>query len=47
MPSNTAPVEFYLEAGDKINFDLKVTQDGRSWIFYMSYGGVRRYIQVD
>ena len=46
-PSDTAPVEFYLEAGDKINFDMKVTQDGHSWISYISYSGVRRYIQVD
>lgn len=46
-PSNTAPVEFYLEAGDKINFDMKVTQDGHSWISYISYSGVRRYVQVD
>lgn len=46
-PSDTAPVEFYLEAGDKINFDMKVTQDGHSWISYISYSGDRRYVQVD
>ena len=46
-PSDTAPVEFYLEAGDKINFDMKVTQDGHSWISYISYSGVRRYVQLD
>ena len=46
-PSDTAPVEFYLEAGDKINFDMKVTQDGHSWISYISYSGVRRYVQVE
>ena len=46
-PSDTAPVEFYLEAGDKINFDMKVTQDDHSWISYISYSGVRRYVQVD
>ena len=46
-PSDTAPVEFYLEAGDKINFDMKVTQDSHSWISYISYSGVRRYVQVD
>ena len=46
-PSDKAPVEFYLEAGDQINFDMKVTQDGHSWISYISYSGVRRYIQVD
>ena len=46
-PSDTAPVEFYLEAGDRINFDMKVTQDGHSWISYISYSGVRRYVQVD
>ena len=46
-PSDTASVEFYLEAGDQINFDMKVTQDGHSWISYISYSGVRRYIQVD
>lgn len=46
-PSDKAPVEFYLEAGDQINFDMKVTQDGHSWISYISYSGVRRYIPVD
>ena len=46
-PSDTAPVEFYLEAGDQINFDMKVIQDGHSWISYISYSGVRRYVQVD
>ena len=46
-PSDTAPVEFYLEAGSQINFDMKVTQDGHSWISYISYSGVRRYVQVD
>ena len=46
-PSDTAPVEFYLEAGDQINFDMKVNQDGHSWISYISYSGVRRYVQVD
>ena len=47
IPSNTAPVEFYLEAGDTIYFDMKVTQDSHSWISYISYSGVRRYVQVD
>lgn len=46
-PSDTAPVEFYLESGNQINFDMKVTQDGHSWISYISYSGVRRYVQVD
>ena len=46
IPSNSAPVEFYLEAGDQINFDMKVTQDGHSWISYISYSGVRRYVPV-
>ena len=46
-PSDTAPVEFYLEAGDQINFDMKVNQDGHSWISYISYCGIRRYVQVD
>ena len=46
-PSDKAPVEFYLEAGDQINFDMKVNQDGHSWISYISYSGVRRYVQVD
>ena len=47
IPSNTAPVEFYLEAGDTIYFDMKVTQDSHSWISYISYSGIRRYVQVD
>ena len=47
IPSNSAPVEFYLEAGDTIYFDMKVTQDSHSWISYISYSGVRRYVQVD
>ena len=47
IPSNSAPVEFYLEAGDTIYFDMKFTQDNHSWISYISYSGVRRYVQVD
>ena len=46
-PSASAPIVFYLEAGYKINYDMKLTADGHTWLSYISYSGVRRYVQID
>ncbi|MGT2831998.1 LD-carboxypeptidase LdcB/DacB [Streptococcus halotolerans] len=39
----SAPVQFYVNAGDKVFYDNLVTKDGHHWLTYLSYSGVRRY----
>ena len=46
-PSTNAPVEFYLDAGSNVNYDMKVVQDGHEWLSYISTSGIRRYVQAD
>ena len=46
-PSANAPVEFYLDAGSNVNYDMKVVQDGHEWLSYISLSGIRRYVQAD
>ena len=46
-PSANAPVEFYLDAGSNVNYDMKVVQDGHEWLSYISTSGIRRYVQAD
>ena len=46
-PSANAPVEFYLDAGSNVNYDMKVVQDGHEWLSYISSSGIRRYVQAD
>ncbi|WP_278533033.1 SH3 domain-containing protein, partial [Streptococcus vestibularis] len=46
-PSVNAPVEFYLDAGSNVNYDMKVVQDGHEWLSYISSSGIRRYVQAD
>ncbi|HFI0456487.1 TPA: SH3 domain-containing protein [Streptococcus suis] len=46
QPSNFAPVEFYANAGDTVNYDKVVSSEGEDWISYQSYSGVRRYASI-
>ncbi|HFI0107205.1 TPA: SH3 domain-containing protein [Streptococcus suis] len=46
QPSNSAPVEFYANAGDTVNYDKVVSSEGEDWISYQSYSGVRRYASI-
>lgn len=43
-PSLSAKTEFTLRSGDSVNYDKVLTADGRQWISYVSYSGVRRYV---
>ncbi|MEQ9809397.1 LD-carboxypeptidase LdcB/DacB [Streptococcus jiangjianxini] len=42
----SAPVQFYVNAGDKVFYDNLVTKDGHRWLTYLSYSGVRRYASL-
>ena len=46
-PSVNAPIEFYLDPGSNVNYDMKVTEDGHEWLSYISTSGIRRYVQAD
>lgn len=45
-PSQEAPVQFYLEEGQKINYDTVLDVANRQWLSYQSYSGKRRYIDL-
>ncbi|MFS1664331.1 SH3 domain-containing protein, partial [Streptococcus sp. zg-JUN1979] len=45
-PRVSAPTEFYMTAGQKVNYDQVVNADGYEWISYKSYSGIRRYAPV-
>ena len=46
QPSISAPVEFYVNASDKIYYDQVLMADGYQWISYNSYNGTRRYAAI-
>ncbi|HFU4190651.1 TPA: SH3 domain-containing protein, partial [Streptococcus suis] len=33
--------------GSKINYDKVIKAEGNSWISYVSYSGVRRFVKID
>ncbi|MGT2737537.1 GBS Bsp-like repeat-containing protein, partial [Streptococcus orisratti] len=45
-PTVTAPVEFYVNAGDRVFYDKVLTNDGYQWLSYKSYSGIRRYAAI-
>lgn len=45
-PSVSANVAFYANAGDSVNYDKVLTNDGYQWISYNSYSGTRRYAAI-
>lgn len=47
IPDKTAKVEFYIPAGQKVNYDKVVKANGYNWISYVSYSGSRRYAAVE
>ncbi|HFI0213995.1 TPA: SH3 domain-containing protein [Streptococcus suis] len=46
QPSQSAQVAFYAQAGDKVNYDKTLQSDGHQWLSYVSYSGVRRYVDL-
>ncbi|WP_317335613.1 LD-carboxypeptidase LdcB/DacB [Streptococcus orisratti] len=45
-PTVAAPVEFYVNAGDRVFYDKVLTNDGYQWLSYKSYSGIRRYAAI-
>lgn len=45
--SLSSPVQFYFEAGEAINYDKVLSENGHQWLSYVSYSGVRRYIAIE
>lgn len=41
-----AITQFTFEKGEKVNYDKKIESDGHQWISYLSYSGVRRYVDL-
>lgn len=46
-PKLSSPDIAHYNKGDAVNYDKVVTGDGKQWISYVSYSGIRRYIAVD
>ncbi len=46
QPTQSAPIVFYAQPGDKVNYDKKLESDGHQWISYVSYSGTRRYVDL-
>ncbi|NQN49846.1 YSIRK-type signal peptide-containing protein [Streptococcus suis] len=46
QPTQSAPVVFYAQPGDKVNYDKKLESDGHQWISYVSFSGTRRYVDL-
>lgn len=46
QPTQSAPVVFYAQPGDKVNYDKKLESDGHQWISSVSHSGTRRYVDL-
>ncbi|CYU76755.1 surface antigen [Streptococcus suis] len=46
QPSLSAAEITYYNAGSLVRYDKVVTAEGRQWLSYISYSGVRRYIAI-
>ncbi|HFI0632842.1 TPA: SH3 domain-containing protein [Streptococcus suis] len=46
QPSLSSAEIAYYNAGSSVNYDKIVTAEGRQWLSYISYSGVRRYIAI-
>ncbi|WP_057491364.1 LD-carboxypeptidase LdcB/DacB [Streptococcus orisasini] len=43
----SARTEFTFEKGEKINYDRVLEAENYQWLSYISYSGIRRYVQLD
>ncbi|WP_161978567.1 LD-carboxypeptidase LdcB/DacB [Streptococcus sp. S784/96/1] len=41
-----APVQFNFDKGESVNYDKVLTNDNHNWISYISYSGIRRYVDL-
>ncbi|MGT2930541.1 GBS Bsp-like repeat-containing protein [Streptococcus dentasini] len=42
----SSPIQFYFNQGESVHYDKTLEADGQQWISYMSYSGIRRYINI-
>lgn len=42
----SSPTQFFFNKGDKVFYDKVLETDGRQWISYVSYSGIRRYAPI-
>ncbi|HFI0424069.1 TPA: SH3 domain-containing protein, partial [Streptococcus suis] len=47
QPTKDAKLITYYKNGSKINYDKVIKAEGNSWISYVSYSGVRRFVKID
>ncbi|HFI0039116.1 TPA: SH3 domain-containing protein, partial [Streptococcus suis] len=47
QPTKEAKLITYYKNGSKINYDKVIKAEGNSWISYVSYSGVRRFVKID
>lgn len=47
QPKVSVATEFKLDAGYQVRYDKALYADGHQWIFYLSYGSLRRYVLID
>ncbi|MEX2783808.1 LD-carboxypeptidase LdcB/DacB [Streptococcus sp. H49] len=45
-PKQSAPVQFVFNKGETINYDSVLDSDGHQWLSYISYSGIRRYVDI-
>ncbi|MFH0373049.1 LD-carboxypeptidase LdcB/DacB [Streptococcus sp. A22] len=43
---STSPALYTFAAGESINYDRVVKEDGKTWLSYIAYSGNRRYVQI-
>ncbi len=46
-PRMSSPELAYYDAGNTVNYDRVLTNEGHTWISYLSYSGNRRYIAIN
>ncbi|MFI3124217.1 SH3 domain-containing protein [Streptococcus suis] len=43
---STSPALYTFAAGESINYDRVVKEDGKTWLSYIAYSGNRRFVQI-
>ncbi|VUW92509.1 D-alanyl-D-alanine carboxypeptidase [Streptococcus vestibularis] len=46
-PKLSSPVQFEFKKGESVNYDKALVADDYSWISYVSYSGIRRYVALN
>ena len=46
QPSVASPELAYYDKGMSVRYDKVLTADGHTWLSYVTYSGVRRYVDI-